>query len=484
LARHDRNNSPLPPSALVVERPNVGAADTSRDDPFAELPPEVARVYPRNFAANVLYHIFMRMGWIFKTESTIIPGFVTELTRHPLLIGMTPFLSRLLQFLPQFLFLGAVEHAPRKKPLMLTVAVLFSASWGVLAAILWLGGGLPGGVLLALFFLLYGGSWTCVGVQHVLDRVMLGRLIPTRRRGRILAVAGPMGSYSVFLSGPIIAYLLSQGGFPRNYAIVFGLGFATFLVAVAGLTLLKEPPEARRQVERTGLRKLAQEGWALVRDDGDFRRVFGLACVQTLSVYLFSYYIAYARTWSAGSDFQRSVNGTLGWALAVQNLVIGTLSMFMGLLVDWKGNRVVLRTLYGVTTIVPVAMVFLGQAVPLSQRLSAFVGVYALVGCLPVLNRVQTNYLLEIAPPERQALYIGIFGSGQIVTVPLPFLLGGLIAAVRRWLPESAAYEITFLLCGGVLAAGSILAWRLREPRDKPGKGPAVAMPVAERRPG
>ena len=52
-------------------------------DVLSDLTPEAAAHYPRNFRAMALYTSFMQMGWIFKTESTVIPMFVTYLTTNP-----------------------------------------------------------------------------------------------------------------------------------------------------------------------------------------------------------------------------------------------------------------------------------------------------------------------------------------------------------------------------------------------------------------
>lgn len=446
------------------------------DEVLRELPSEVAAVYRRNFAANVLYSVFLRIGWIYKTESTVIPGFVTSLTSHPLLISLTPMISRVSQFLPQFLFLGVVERAPRKKPMFLGVTTLFALSWGVLSATLWLGRELPKALLLTIFFLSYSVGWVCTGISAVLDRVMLGRLIPTRRRGRVFAVAGPLGSYSVVLSGPLIAYLLSHGGdFPRNYGMVFGIGSVMFLLAVASATLIREPPEKREPSQQEGLTHIARQGWKLFRQDPTFRCIFGIACIQSLSAYLFSYYVAYARTWSPEESFQNALNGMLGWGLSVQNLVIGTLSLLMGLLVDWKGNRIALRALCSILTFVPLVATLIGRFVPLSHRLGFFLFVYAMIGCLAVLQRVMGNYVLEITPPEKQALYVGLFGSGQMITLIFPFLVGVIVTALREGWGAQVAYEGTFLGCTVVLSGSILLAWRLVEPRHVTSESNAVA---------
>ncbi|GIX07848.1 MAG: hypothetical protein KatS3mg115_2251 [Candidatus Poribacteria bacterium] len=323
------------------------------DSDLDGLPEPAARAFKHNFRIMALYQIFMRMGWIYKTESTVIPGFVTALTSNPLWISITPIISRLAQFLPPFLFLDPVQRAERQKPLLLIVLGGFAAAWGVLALLLWSGLRRPE-LLLTLFFLLYGIGWLCVGVERLLMRVLTGRLIPIRRRGRLFAVAGPFGSFSVLLSGPVIAHILGQQeAFPQNFAIVFGLAFFFFGITWLCALLLREPPYPPETAERRSLKKLASDGCRLLREDSNFRRIFAVEAIRSLAIYLFSYYVAYARTWSADPTFHAEFGRVLGWGLTLQNLVIGSLSLVLGLLVDWKGNRVVLRTLCTISALVP-----------------------------------------------------------------------------------------------------------------------------------
>ena len=101
--------------------------DAERDaDPLDELSPDAAAQYPRNFRAMALYTSFMQMGWIFKTESTVVPMFVTFLTTNPMLISIVPILSRLPQFLSQFLFLGVVERARQRKRVLIAATTVFT----------------------------------------------------------------------------------------------------------------------------------------------------------------------------------------------------------------------------------------------------------------------------------------------------------------------------------------------------------------------
>jgi hypothetical protein len=442
--------------------------DAERDaDPLDELSPEAAEQYPRNFRAMALYTSFMQMGWIFKTESTVIPMFVTFLTTNPMLISIVPILSRLPQFLSQFLFLGVVERARQRKRVLIAATSVFTLAWGGIALTLWFGGALPPVGLLTAFLVLYAVGWTAMGVERVANRVLQYTLIPTRRRGRVFGIGGSVGRFSALISGAIIADFMGRAtDFRLNFALLFTCAFVFFVVTVLCQLSFKEPARPAVPPDHMGLRQIATDGWRLLRSDVDFRRIFMIGSFQSFSVNLFAFYVPYARTWSASPDFPQHLGRALGKGLTIQHLVVGVLSLALGLVVDWKGNRVVLRGLCFLLANIPLAMILIGRYVPIDARLTALLAVYAMIGCLPVMARVTGNYVLEIGPPETRTLYVGIFGSGQIVTLAFPVLLGVAVSVLKRSLGAKQAYEVVFLCCSALFYTSVYLASRLREPRD------------------
>ena len=451
----------------MAAEPEHAVGEGDRDaDVLSDLTPKAAAHYPRNFRAMALYTSFMQMGWIFKTESTVVPMFVTHLTTNPLLISAVPFLQRLPGFLSQFLFLGVVGRAPQRKRVLIAATAVFTLAWGGIAAALRFGGALPAGALLVVFLTLYAVGWTAMGVERMTGRVMQGTLIPTRRRGRVFGIGGSVGRFSALISGAVIADFMSRGtGFRLNFALLFGIAFVLFGIAVACQFAFREPSQPAAPANHMSLGQVARDGWRLIRDDVDFRRIFLIGCFLSFSTNLFAFYVPYARTWSAAPDYTQQLGYALGKALTIQHVVVGALSLALGLLVDWKGNRAVLRGLCLVLANIPLLIIVIGRYVPVDARLTAILGVYAMIGCLPVMARVTGNYVLEIGPPETRTLYVGIFGSGQIVTLVFPLLLGVAVSGLTRLLGAKLAYETVFLSCSALFYTSVFLASRLREPR-------------------
>ncbi len=430
--------------------------------------PEAEKHYPRNFAAMTLYQSLMQIGWVFKTESVVVSRFVTSLASHPLLISALPILSRLPQSLAQFWFLDAVDRAPRKTPLLIAATAVFTAAWGLIAAALLFGNNLSDGALLALFFLLYAVSWTGFGVERVVNRVMMAKLIPVQRRGRVFAIGNSVGRFSSLASAGLIAALMSRAGsFRADFSLLFGCAFLFFLLSLTGQTFFKEPPGAQ-PLERLTLQQIVKSGARILKEDADFRRLFGAAVIHAMSIHLFMFYTAYAKTWSPDPAFQAALGRTLGHSLAAQHLVVGLLSLLLGWLVDWKGNRVVLRGLCAAMTSIPIAAVLIGGAFPSNgTRLLLLPALYGMIGCLPVMARVMANYILEIAPPERQTLYVGLFGLAPAATLLFPVIVGAAAMGLQTLTDEKSAYEIVFAACGALFFLSVYFSWRISEPRHQ-----------------
>jgi hypothetical protein len=71
--------------------------------------------HSRNFGLAVLYMVLMRTGWIFKTESIIMPAVLDVIGGSGWLRGCLPMLNRFGQSVPPLLASDRIRNAPLKK---------------------------------------------------------------------------------------------------------------------------------------------------------------------------------------------------------------------------------------------------------------------------------------------------------------------------------------------------------------------------------
>lgn len=69
----------------------------------------------RNLIVFGLNQILMRLGWMFKAESVVIPAFIDTYTSSGTIRGLLPLILRIGQGLPQFLIAQRVARMPKKQ---------------------------------------------------------------------------------------------------------------------------------------------------------------------------------------------------------------------------------------------------------------------------------------------------------------------------------------------------------------------------------
>src|SRR5256885_2781272 len=118
----------------------------------------------RNFWILVIYQVVLRAGWIFKTESVVMPHAADALDPSGLARGWLPLLNRFGQSVPPVLAARRVKNLPKKqRAFMLTTAAMTLCFLGLTS--LWL---IPGAATHrsapVVFLLLYALFFSAIGV--------------------------------------------------------------------------------------------------------------------------------------------------------------------------------------------------------------------------------------------------------------------------------------------------------------------------------
>ena len=126
LPASESNNQPTPESAPV-------AAEDSQE--------------ARNFVWLALHNVLLRVGWIFKTESIVMPAFLSHIGGSSTLLGLMPVLNRLGLSIPPLLYARRLKLMPRKKRSVVMTTMAMALPFAALS-ILWQTGAL-GAALMA-----------------------------------------------------------------------------------------------------------------------------------------------------------------------------------------------------------------------------------------------------------------------------------------------------------------------------------------------
>ena len=398
----------------------------------------------RNLIVFALNQIVMRLGWMFKAESVVIPAFIDTYTASGTIRGLLPLILRIGQSLPQFLIAQRIARMPKQQGFFVLSGFGFAVPWCVLVLILSLTGW-SANIIVAVFLVLCTLHWLMVGCNHLANGTLQGKLISPDKRGRLLAYSNIIGCT---LAIGIAIYLLPRWLSENNprYDVLFGATAISFGIAAAISFWFKELPS--RPQRTAPFFKFLGEALLLLRYDRNFRR-FAIVILLFYSIWpLFPHYTVFGQR-------------TLGLApsgfvalIVAQNASNALGAGVMGNIADRSGNRFVLRLLILISACIPLLAVGISR---MPSGADFYWIIFALIGLTPVSARIVTNYTLEIAPQEKHPQYLGVMSLFQAIPLFVSPLVGALI--------EEFAFEPIFVTCSVLVSLGFLLTFRLTEPR-------------------
>ena len=411
--------------------------------------------HAHNFRLAVLYMVFMRTGWIFKTESIIMPAVLDVIGGAGWLRGCLPMLNRLGQSLPPMLASDRVRGARLKKLGLCATTTTMGICFLLLADIWAITEGAKSWWLPVVFLLVYAVFFTATGINMMILNTISGKLIRVDRRGRLSLLGTVIGATIAVVCG---WYFLnrwlvdgaSADGTRANFEMIFFFTGMTFLGAAVVSLFLREAPD-ENLIQRRGGKDLLLAAYETFKTDRNFRRLAIIAALFGMYLTLFPHYQRLGR-----DRLDLGLSALIPWVLA-QNIGAALFSIPTGWLADRYGNRLVLQLIMVVLCIAPLLALAISWSADLQP--AWFTVVFGLLGLTPVAMRFLNNYTLEIASRDEHPRYLSTLAFA--IAAP-PILLSPLIGA----LIDSVGFELIFAIVTGCVFTGWLLAFTLAEPRD------------------
>lgn len=442
-------------SSLAAEKQNP-PADAPSSSLSAE-PDDAAE--GRNFLLLAFSQVVLRCGWIFKTESIIIPAVLDLIAGPGWIRGLLPILNRIGQSLPPLFYARTLKSMPQKKWSLcgttLAMGVCFSAlafcfiptirngvdGWFPQSAE-W-----PSVWLTVAFLVCYFFFFTATGLNQVGFGTVQGKLVRVTKRGRLMLVANFFGAIAAIgLAAWLLPLWLSNDDAQVHY--IFGFAGGAFLVSAGVSALLKERRDPGPHVKGTAA-ELFHDAFSVVVEDRNFRRLAVIASCFGCSLMLFPHYQALARE-RLGAPLENLIL----WVI-IQNGGTAAFSLLGGPLADWKGNRLVLKLMMCGVFLMPLIAVVLIHTGPSGAML--FNWLFLLVGVTPVMFRGLSNYVLEISPRSEHPRYLAALS----LCVAAPMIASPAVG----WALDAISYEAVFLTISVILFGGMLMTWTIEEPR-------------------
>jgi predicted MFS family arabinose efflux permease len=407
-----------------------------------------------NFFWLALHQVIVRIGWIFKTESIVMPAFLDFIGGGPVLRGFLPVLNRFGFSVPPVLYAQRLSATRTKKWHLARNTLAMSVPFALLSAI-WASGvwqsdqGAKQAWLPFLVLVIYGIFFVLMGMNQLSTHVLQGKLVRADLRGRLMTTSIVVGSPLAILAAwnYMEAWLANPD---TGFAWIFGATALAFAVASLAMIPVHETPDRGGKPDAR---------WApfsdvvrLLASDKNFRKLALVAALFGATFMLFPHYQAMGRE-QLGLGF----DDLILW-LCVQNGAIAVLSLLMGPLADRFGNRLALRlTVFGCAA-TPLLAWAMAHLAPDAGR-HWFWLVFATTGITPVTIKLISNYTLEIALREHHPRYVSTVG----LCLAAPVIVGApLVGMLIKWI----GYGPVFLGGAAVLAIAGMLTFRLIEPRN------------------
>ena len=406
----------------------------------------------RNLIVLATQQIVVRIGWILKTESVIMPAFVDMIAGPAWIRGSLPVLNRLGQSIPQFLFADRLRSISlKRKPLGLFV-ILMGAPFLLLSLLLTVPGAVGSNWLPIVFFVLYLFFFSMTGLNQLCVGTITGKLISPARRGRIIALSGVVG---VLLSTTTAWTLLPRWLPMKNGGFVWIFLFVGSMFVLASLTSLFVREEPDNFAPKKRLAPFS-DGWRRVKADPHLARLLVVSVLFASAMLLVPHYQALAR--GDRKDFK----DLMFWVVS-QNASAGVMALISGTLADKFGYRLTMRIQLLVAGCCPLVAIALATwADP-----KWFVILFILLGVLPVTFRSLDNYCLELTEPSRHAQYISTLKMFMPITLLISPLVGLLI--------DHIGFAPVFITIGLVNLSGMVMTFLIDEPRHWPKHGSSTA---------
>lgn len=418
------------PEAINLSEPGV-----AEDEAEAAYDAFVLKHLKRNYAAHYMHGMLGMTGFRLFNAPTFMPAYLHMISGSTAVVGLGQALQQLGGIFSPIVGATNIEHRKRVLP----VAVVMGISMRIqILGIALAGFVLDGAPLLAavLLFLFLFGIFS--GAQSVAFQLLLAKVIPTARRGRLQALRNVTGgAIAAGLSWFAGRYLIETNALGNGYGVTFLLAFGLTSLGLTALRVLMNEPEPPTVRPKSTLRSRARDFPALLRDDRGFMYFMIAQTCAVAGRVAAPFYVLYAQQTIelSGENLGYLTLAFLGADVAT-NLIWGTAgdrfgfrSTFIAAMALWIGATVLLMAS---GSMVPILVAFFG----LGAAASGF------------MMSTQTM-VLEFGAREDVAMRLALSTTAQGLVSTIGPLAGGVIAAAFGYLTlfgVSIAFEAAALI--------------------------------------
>jgi MFS family permease len=422
----------------------IGASEPTLAEKEAAYEKFVWANLKRNYIGHYLHGMLGMTGFRLINAPTFLPAYLHMLSGSNTVVGLGLALQQLGGVLSPIVGANQIEHRTKVMPAALWMGGLARMQIIGMALAGWFLSGQSRVVAIIGFMFLFG---LFMGTQRVVFSMLLAKVIPISRRGRLQAwrnaTGGLIAAGLAYLAG---RYFIDANLFGNGYSTTFIFAFALTSLGLTALRLLMIEPEPPTVRARSRLVDRFKDFPALLAEKGFlyFMIVQMLAITARMAV---PFYVLFA---SSTIELNGKNLGLLSLAFlgadTISNLVWGYLGdktgfrliMLISLLL-WVGSTVLLM---GAHDFLPIFLAFSGLGAAQSGYMMS-----------------AGTMILEFGDRDEMPMRIAFSATAEGIMGSIGPLLGGVISSTLGYGPMFSI-SIAFLI-----AALIVLITMVKEPR-------------------
>ena len=402
----------------------------------------------RNYAGHYLHGMLGMTGFRLFNAPTFFPAFLHSLSGSDVIVGLGLALQQLGGVISPFFGATQIEHRKRILPVANWVGSGMRVAMLGIALSAWLLSALPMWQL-----------WTVVGCMFVLGlfqgaqgvafQMLLAKVIPISRRGRLQAWRNVTGSLIAAALGKLAGmYIVGPNLFGHGYAVTFFLAFVLTSLGLFALSMLMREPIPPTVRARSTVRQRLAEFPALFRSDRSFTFFTVAQVLASAGAFSLPFFIL-------AIGHRMHLTGDALGNLTLAYLGADVLNIVWGYMGDKFGFRSTFIASLVLWAAAVVLLIFAGT-LPLTMIAYFFVGL-ANSG----LMMSSSTMVLEFGTRDDMAMRLAVSQTAQGSIRALGPLAGGAIAGAFGY---NALFGMSVFF---ILASLAVITFLVQEPRNR-----------------
>jgi hypothetical protein len=393
-----------------------------------------------NFKSFLWHAIFLALASNFMDVDTVIPAMLIQSGGSSFHLGiLTAILLGGSSFF-QLFFASFLSNKQYKKNYLITAINLRVISLFGLSALFFYSSSVRSDLVIIFIFIIISFFAISGSFANISYMDIFGKSINPQKRKKFFTLKESVTSIGVFISALIVRELLKRFDYPSNYSLLFFIAAILLLTASLGFWQIRE---VRSKIKiQKGIISFFRRIPSEIRQNSNLKYYLILINIFGLAMSLLPFLILFAKE-----------NFELTDKMIGNFLVFRITGMVFSGIVFYRfahkiNYKFMIKAASIVGALIPIASLFLIQFemyYPFLFLLSGFfVSVYKIS---------KSGILVEISNSENRAIYTGISGAGDIVSMIFPLIAGALISII--------GFNIVFIFVSIVVVLGFFVAIKL-----------------------